>query len=328
MSSSAKKPPRKKKPQPRRNKSPQGKGLRRWLLTAGLALLLLMSLLATAYFVFLRPVAPPEVSRPVTRQTPSVTPQKKPPTEPRTPAGADSVGLGAKAPVSSAAPSQTERIKPKIAIVIDDMGYRQDTGNRLLNMKLELSFSFLPFAPHSKAEARQAQKLGHDVLLHLPLEPTDSDWNLGPGGLYVAMDKKKQQTVFARDLAFAPMAIGVNNHMGSRFTADRRAMKTLLGIIAEHKMFFLDSITTPDSLGYELARSMGVRAARRHIFLDNDQEPDKIVSQLESMVSMAEKYGWAVGLAHPYPATLTALQEYEPQLDRRVRLVRISELVK
>ncbi len=291
------------------------KGLGRLLILAGPVLLLAASLVATLYFVFLRPTMRPG---PTDQQTatavvpePTATLPSRP--QPYPPRPADKPDL--------------QRM-PRVAIVIDDMGYRKDTGERLLHLDLNLTFSFLPDGPNSASQAREAWKLGRDILLHLPLEPKDPTWDLGPGGLYVSMTKEKLQTTFAKNLAVVPMAIGINNHMGSLFTENETAMRTLLEVIRAKDLFFIDSITSSKSVGYDLARSMGVKTARRHIFLDNEHENKKVTSQLMKLVAMAEEHDWAIGIAHPYPSTLAVLKEHADLFETRVRLVDISELVR
>ena len=217
--------------------------------------------------------------------------------------------------------------KPFIAIVIDDMGYRDENGVQMLAVNLNLSFAFLPFAPHTADQAAIAHDLGRDILLHLPLEPTDRKWEPGPGTLFLSMNARQRNETFLKDLAAVPMAIGVNNHMGSRFTEDRAAMKNLLQHFRANNLFFLDSLTTPNSVGYSLAKEMGVEAIRRNIFLDNEQDKDKIVSQLEKLIRIAEKQGFAVGIAHPHKETIMALMEYKDKLNKRVNLVGIHSLL-
>jgi hypothetical protein len=124
------------------------------------------------------------------------------------------------------------------------------------------------------------------------------------------------------------MAIGINNHMGSLFTENETAMRTLLEVIRANNLFFMDSITSSKSVGYDLARSMGIKTARRHIFLDNEHENKKVTSQLMKLMAMAEEHDLAIGLAHPYPSTFAALKEHADLFGTRVRLVGISELVR
>ena len=216
---------------------------------------------------------------------------------------------------------------PLVAIVIDDMGYRQNTGKALLALDLPLSFAFLPFTPFSEELQQEAKARGRDILLHLPLEPVDPKWNPGQGALTTAMDAKTMTSLFYADLQAVPKAIGISNHMGSRFTANPQAMGTLLSLVRTRNLFFLDSVTASDSVAYDLALEMGVKAERRTVFLDNDQNPDKIMAQLDLLVRLAGEQGQAVGIGHPYPATVEALRRYQTQLRTRTEMVGVSRLV-
>jgi len=217
--------------------------------------------------------------------------------------------------------------RPLVAIVIDDMGYRQNTGKALLALDLPLSFAFLPFTPFSEELQQEAQARRRDILLHLPLEPMDPKANPGPGALSTAMDPEAMKAHFHEDLQAVPKAIGVNNHMGSRFTANPQAMQTLLAMVRTRGLFFLDSITAADSVAYDLALAMGIKAERRTVFLDNDQNPDKIIAQLDLLIRLAGEHGQAVGIGHPYPATVEALRQYQSQLRTRTEMVGVSRLV-
>ena len=217
--------------------------------------------------------------------------------------------------------------KPLVAIVIDDMGDRQNTGRTLIALDLPLSFAFLPFTPFSEELQKEARAKGRDILLHLPLEPVDSKANPGRGALTTAMDPETMQSRFREALQTVPTAVGVSNHMGSRFTADPKAMRTLLPLVRARDLFFLDSVTGANSVAYDLAREMGVKTVRRTVFLDNDQNPDKIQAQLELLLRLAGEHGQAVGIGHPYPATVAALQRYQTQLRTRAEMVGVSRLV-
>jgi hypothetical protein len=135
------------------------------------------------------------------------------------------------------------------------------------------------------------------------------------------------KTLFRQDMQAVPKAIGINNHMGSRFTADHQAMRTLLSLVRTHNLFFLDSVTASNSVAYDFAREMGIQAERRTVFLDNDQNPDKIRAQLDLLVKLAGEHGQAVGIGHPYPATVEALRRYQTQLRTRAEMVGIHRLV-
>lgn len=217
--------------------------------------------------------------------------------------------------------------RPRIAIVIDDMGHNKKICEALINLDLNLSFAFLPFGPYTVQQAARANRLGRDVLLHFPMEATDPKWKPGPGTVTIAMDYPVIQTIFDENMASVPYAVGINNHMGSRFTQNGDAMRDFMTILKETGLFFLDSRTSRNSVGYSLAREMGVRSARRDIFLDNVRDPQKIIIQLRKLLGVARRQGFAVAIGHPYPETLQALKEFKRELLRRSELVGIEVLV-
>jgi polysaccharide deacetylase 2 family uncharacterized protein YibQ len=215
-----------------------------------------------------------------------------------------------------------------VAIIIDDMGYQPAVGRQLLALPLPLSFSFLPLGPHTKELAAVAQGKKRDILLHLPLEATDRKVDPGPGALTVAMGEQELGQRFAEDLATVPMAIGINNHMGSRFTEQRPAMTAFLTLVRQRGLFFLDSRTSSKSIGCEVAKETGVPCLSRHLFLDNEPEKAAIIKQLDALLALAEKNGWAVGIGHPHPATLAALAARQQALTDRVDVVGIGSLAR
>lgn len=223
-------------------------------------------------------------------------------------------------------PEAGDRELPLLAIIIDDMGNQQQLDAELLHLNLNLTFAFLPQSPHTPEQAELAGRLGREVLLHLPMEPRDQRWDPGPGALTLAMTPSERAAVFAQGLALVPQAVGVNNHMGSRFTEDQAAMQDFLGLVRDRRLFFVDSLTSPASLGYTLAREMGVKTSRRQVFLDNVREPDRIRAQIRELLTIAERQGWAVGIGHPYPQTLAALREAQPEILSRAKLVGVSRL--
>lgn len=316
----------------RRKKAKKTGKLKSWFIPAVLTAIILASLAATAYLVFLRQNIPaPAVSVP-RGPTTVVGPDKKkiPVSKERQPLHEELSAELTKTyqPENNAPPSLTDTDgKPRVAIIIDDLGYRQDIVADLLALNLNITFSFLPFAPHTTKQAALASLQQREVLLHLPMQPTDPKWDPGPGTLTVDMNREEIRSTVVKDLAAVPKAIGINNHMGSRFTENRQAMGNLLEIIRAHDLFFVDSVTSPKSIGASLAVAMGVKTARRHIFLDNEPVQENIIAQLDSLVRMAEKHGWAVGIGHPHPATLEALREFNRLFGRRVDTVGISRLV-
>ncbi len=218
--------------------------------------------------------------------------------------------------------------KPRIAIIIDDMGYHRQTGNALLDLDLNLTYAFLPYGPFTPDLEQRAWNRGRDILVHMPMEARDPAWDPGPGALYLADPPEARARLVAENLLRVPHAIGSNNHMGSRFTEDREAMDQFLSLLARRGLFFVDSITSSKSVGVESARAMGIRTAGRQVFLDNVQTREDICRQLRLLVKKAFARGWAIGIGHPNEATLTALTRCRSDLLDRVRVVGVRELVR
>jgi hypothetical protein len=216
---------------------------------------------------------------------------------------------------------------PLVAIVIDDMGYQQKLGDDLLALELDLSFAFLPHGPLSVSQAARAKRLGRDVLLHFPMEAADQKWDPGPGAITLDMNREQLRAILDENLRRVPLALGINNHMGSRFTQNHEAMQDFLELVRERHLFFLDSMTSQSSVGYFLAREMGIKTTRRQVFLDNVRDQELITAQIRELLKIARKEGWAVGIGHPYPQTLAALREARADILGRARVVGVAELV-
>jgi polysaccharide deacetylase 2 family uncharacterized protein YibQ len=216
---------------------------------------------------------------------------------------------------------------PRIAIIIDDMGHHQKMGGELLDLDLNLTFSFLPQAPFTQEQEERAWKLGRDILVHMPMEPQDLTFDPGPGALYVDASVESIFDTVEDNLTYVPHAIGVNNHMGSKFTADRQAMHEVLSVMQKKGLFFVDSVTVSGSLGADEARRMGMKTGSRHVFLDNSQTQEDICRQLKRLVAYAKKHGTGIGIGHPNRATINALKMCQELLLKQVEIVGIHELV-
>jgi polysaccharide deacetylase 2 family uncharacterized protein YibQ len=230
-------------------------------------------------------------------------------------------------PDGRAASGNTKEL-PRVAIIIDDMGYHRQLGADLLALEMNLTFSFLPHAPFSREQGEQAWRQGHDILVHMPMEPLDPAWDPGPGTLYITDPVEQLSLKVAQNLASVPHAVGINNHMGSRFTGDGAAMQRFFKLLAGQNLLFVDSLTSPESVAMATAQAMGFKSARRHVFLDNVQTQEDICRQLERLIREASTRGWAIGIGHPNEATLAALTRCREMLQSRVRLVGIRELVR
>ncbi|MEW5949755.1 MAG: divergent polysaccharide deacetylase family protein [Thermodesulfobacteriota bacterium] len=217
---------------------------------------------------------------------------------------------------------------PQVAIVIDDLGYNPRIDAAFIKLDAPISFSFLPFGPHTKETARLAHNCGKDVLLHLPMEAASSpESKVGPGALFLNMDGGAIAAQIQADMEAVPYVKGINNHMGSKFTADAGKMEIVLREIQKKGLFYLDSRTTPLTRGLSVARSMGVRSAERDVFLDNEQELNAVRAQIARLISEARTQGSAIGIGHPHPVTYQVLREDLPALKKQVKIVPVSELV-
>lgn len=217
---------------------------------------------------------------------------------------------------------------PRIAIIIDDLGYDPNIIDDFLELDLPLAFSVLPRAPYSQSIAIKAGTRGHELILHLPMEPTDyPNINPGPGALLTQMSKRTIETTLRSHLDEFPGIRGVNNHMGSFFTAKRDKMAVVMRELKKRDLFYIDSRTTTETVAHELAETMGVPVASRSVFLDNDLSSKAIRFQMERLIGIARHSGAAIGIGHPYAETLSLIKKYLIKLKTRVRVVPVSELI-
>jgi polysaccharide deacetylase 2 family uncharacterized protein YibQ len=214
---------------------------------------------------------------------------------------------------------------PKVAIVMDDLGPNKKKAMDVLNIKSPLTLSILPQQTYSSWIAEQGKRRGHDIIIHLPMEAT-RPLKLGAGGLYTWMADKEISQTIEEDIHSVPYIKGASNHMGSAFTKDERAMRAVMSELKKHGLFFLDSLTTPESVGFKLAKGQGLKALRRDIFLDNSSNPVEIETQWKKFMTTAQKKGYAIALAHPKKNTLEFLQKVLRD-NKEVTVVPISELI-
>ncbi len=225
-------------------------------------------------------------------------------------------------------PSSTANIPlPQVAIIIDDMGYHRQIGKQLLALDLNLTFAFLPHSPFLQEQNALAHRLGRDILVHLPLEPRNPATDPGPGALYLRDSAAIHARQLRQDLDNVPHAIGVNNHMGSRYTENRQAMHQVLAELKRRGLFFIDSYTSSRTVGYDEAARMHIPAAKRDVFLDNIRTKEKVCEQLEKLIRVARRRGSAIGIGHPNQATLLALTRCRQLLQGRVELVPVHLLL-
>jgi uncharacterized protein len=218
----------------------------------------------------------------------------------------------------------------RAAIIIDDLGQDLGAAKRLLELPYPLTFSVLPGLEYSARTAEAAFAKGHEVMLHLPMEPEPGAPALpGPGEIKVGMTDEEVAAIMKADLNFVPHVRGVNNHMGSRATANAALMAAVMKVLAERQLYFVDSRTTAQTTALRTARRMGVPSFYRSVFLDDTEAVEYSLGQLRQFRRAVEERGVAIAIGHPHSTTIAALAQFLPELERDdIELVPASELVR
>jgi polysaccharide deacetylase 2 family uncharacterized protein YibQ len=218
--------------------------------------------------------------------------------------------------------------KVRIAIVIDDVGYNLEQLEAFLDFPAPISLSVLPNLPHSSESARRIVEAGKELLLHLPMEAVNGN-DPGPGAILTTQSEEEIRRLLENSFSQVPHAVGMNNHMGSRATADERVMNVVMDYLRANRRFYLDSRTTTESVGAAVANLHEVPFLERDIFLDNDPQAESIRKALESGIKVAREKGYAVLIGHVYnPQIVDGIEKLLDELERaRVELVSFSALV-
>lgn len=221
-------------------------------------------------------------------------------------------------PLQSAMFSAAPVPKPRVVIVMDDLGDHWETVEalRFIDDEHVITLAVLPGTAYAQRLAALAEREHREVIVHVPMEPLDEhEMNLS-GYLRTDMDDAEIRAKLGRILDQFPNAVGINNHMGSRFTQDELAMQSALSVLKSRHRLFLDSRTHQASLGYRLARAMHVPSAARDVFLDDDTHAQAIAKQFDELRRIARQQGHAIAIGHPNRATLHQLREELPRLRR------------
>lgn len=229
------------------------------------------------------------------------------------------------APGIKARPART----PRLAIIIDDIGYADLVADQLRDLGIPLTGAVIPDAPFARSEAQRLHDYGLEEIIHLPMQPKDPA-NHHPRDQFVLLDSSDAEILALLQHARAqvPYARGLNNHMGSLLTSDPQAMRRVLELVRGQGLFFVDSKTAPSTVAYALARQMKIRTALRDVFLDDVQAYEYTGAQVRRLVEIARQNGHALAIGHPFPSTLTALRDSLPWLkQQKVAIVPVSELL-
>jgi uncharacterized protein len=228
----------------------------------------------------------------------------------------DDGGVSARRPSPAPAVGKTPTGLPlpegrfDLAIVLDDFGDDLEIARRAVLLPRAVTFAVLPFLRYSNEISALAAAAGHEVILHLPMEPHNYPaQDPGEGALLLGAADEDILLNFTEALDHVPAAVGVNNHMGSAFTEDADRMRFLLSRFNALGLFFLDSRTSPHTVGEKVARELGVPCARRDVFLDNAADPKAIAGQFRELLELAQNQGHALAIGHARPLTVTMLPD-------------------
>ena len=218
--------------------------------------------------------------------------------------------------------------EPRIALIIDDIGFSRSRAREFIELALPMTFSILPRLSRSEELAREIHHEGREIMLHQPMEPRNPDLNPGPGALFVGNGEDRILRVMEENISAVPYAVGVNNHMGSRFTATHPEIRKALEVLKTRNLLFVDSLTTSSSMAYETARDLRLPAGYRNVFLDNHPGEPAILCQLRKLKRIALRHGHAIGIGHPHPETARAIGRFSHDLERSgISLVHVSRLI-
>jgi polysaccharide deacetylase 2 family uncharacterized protein YibQ len=217
---------------------------------------------------------------------------------------------------------------PLVAIIIDDLGYDKKIAENFSSLHANFTFSILPHSPFQDSIARLSKDKGLETMLHLPMEPIEyPNVDPGPGTLLTSMTPDQLIRQLKDNLKAVPHAKGVNNHMGSKMTAESSQMYQIFSILKKRGLYFVDSRTSPKTLCKPSARLLQIPFAQRDVFLDHRQEARFIRKQVKELIRIAQRNGYAVGIGHPHSTTYEVLREMLPELQKEVQLVPASKIV-
>lgn len=224
---------------------------------------------------------------------------------------------------------QPVKVKAKLAIIIDDFGYSHDPVEAFANITQPITFAVLPYRPYSNEAAARGLSSGHQVILHLPMEPLGEGGSSEPTAIMVGMGEEQIREIAQKAIQSLPGIIGVNNHQGSKATADKQVMKNVLQVIKNKNLFFVDSRTNHLSVASDTARQMGIHTGENQLFIDNVDDVVAVKKQIRIAQDMALQHGSAIIIGHARMNTATAVRDMVPELIQNgVQLVFVSQLIR
>ncbi|MFI3271251.1 MAG: divergent polysaccharide deacetylase family protein [Pseudomonadota bacterium] len=261
--------------------------------------------------------------------TPPTTPAKQSPAKPTAPKTVQPQAPVVPAQETTTSPSKmstTDPSQPKMVIVIDDIGESLADVRALLSLDFPVTFAIWPHATHAKKADMLIYSEGKEIIVHQPMQAMDRAADPGKGALYVGMTAQEIRTIVLANLALVPHAIGLNNHMGSRFTQDP-SISTVCEILKERRLFALDSFTHASSIFHTEAQKIGLASARRNVFLDAVAGEKNVLYELSRAENIAHKNGLSIAIGHPFDTTISGLKAWSKIRDKSIVIVRLQDIV-
>ncbi|MEZ0226186.1 MAG: divergent polysaccharide deacetylase family protein [Alphaproteobacteria bacterium] len=225
-------------------------------------------------------------------------------------------------------PAHVDSHKPMIAIVMDDMGLDRKHSARAVNLPAAVTLSYLPYSAQIREQTEAAKKGGHELLVHIPMQPDRKTADPGPDYLGSDMSPLELHERIAKNLAAFDGYAGVNNHMGSKFTRDKDGLNVVMAALEEKKLIFLDSRTSPKSVAEDVARAHHLETSHRDVFIDNEESAAAVDKSLKHLERVARHAGAAIAIGHPKDVTLDALEKWLPTLkEKGFDLVPLSKVI-
>ncbi|MBY0098827.1 divergent polysaccharide deacetylase family protein [Mesobacillus maritimus] len=224
-----------------------------------------------------------------------------------------------------------QKANKELAIVIDDFGNGMKGTEDMLNLQVPLTVAVMPFLPTTASDAKKAHEKGHEVIVHLPMEPKKGkkSW-LGPGAITTDLSDQEIRKRVEQAIAEVPFAVGMNHHMGSKVTEDERVMRIILTVCKEKGFFYLDSKTTGNSVIPKVARELGVPYVENNLFFDHVYSARHIQRQASLLAQQLEEQEQLIAIGHvgvTGDKVVTALKSYIPEYKRQAELVPVSALI-
>ena len=240
----------------------------------------------------------------------------------------EAVNEGAPAWKRNAVPSVADKTKPRVVVIIDDMGLDRKHTRAAMDLPGPLTFAFLPYADDLKKQTEMAKSKGHELMVHVPMEPMNQGLNAGPEVLKTSSSPEEFAKTLNDGLNAFEGYVGINNHMGSRMTQDHIGMKRVMTELKKRGLLFVDSKTISTSVAEDEARAAGIPYAARDVFLDHEETSLAVHGALDKLEREALKTGLAIAIGHPKEETINALRSWLPTLEAKgITLIPISAAV-